>query len=361
MFRTLMYVAAMILEVLGVSWLISTEFSLVSSASTANVFIGCILLVFTAALGTYALYRTVLAGLRGTTQTQTNKTVAGLAILALVALNTGCVTVTPGHVGIKVDNYGTDRGVQSYTLQTGAVWFMPGWSKVFEYPTNVQTVVWTANPNEGSGATGNNEEFIFNSKDAAVIKADVSLSYQLDAAHVPSFYVKFRSDNLEDFTNGYLHNVARDAFQEISPNYTALDLYGVKKDEFIKAVQDRIASQTSALGLNITQFGLIGNLRLPEELTNAITSKIAATQNAIRAQNEVAQAQAEAQKAIAKADGESKANQLLTRSLTPELIQWRQLDIQQQAIAKWNGTLPQFTTGNGIPLIQIPQGTRSEH
>ena len=45
---------------------------------------------------------------------------------------------------------------------------------------------------------------------AMQIAVDVNLSYQLVPDKVPSFYVKFRSDDLSIFTNTYMHNVARD-------------------------------------------------------------------------------------------------------------------------------------------------------
>jgi len=52
-----------------------------------------------------------------------------------------------------------------------------------------------------------------------VINGDISLSYQLTAEKVPAFYVKFRSDDLKAFTYGFLHNVARDAFNEIGQRF----------------------------------------------------------------------------------------------------------------------------------------------
>ena len=81
----------------------------------------------------------------------------------------------------------------------------------------------------------------------------------------------------------------------------------------------------------------------------AIESKIAATQLAERAENEKRQAIAEAAKTVEIARGQAEANDLLTKSLTPQLMQWKQLAILE---SKWNGQFPQVV-GNGTPLLQL--------
>ena len=120
---------------------------------------------------------------------------------------------------------------------TGMVWYNPITTTIKEYPTFVQTAVWTRDAHEGSA---NNEEISFNSKEGLVIFGDISLSYQLDMQKAPEFYVKFRSDDLNHFTHGFLRNIARDAFNEIASKYMVDELYGVKKEDFLREVRDRI-------------------------------------------------------------------------------------------------------------------------
>ena len=55
----------------------------------------------------------------------------------------GCTRVNPGYTGIKVVYGGGDRGVQDFPIVTGWVGYLPFFSTVFEYPTFVQTTVWT--------------------------------------------------------------------------------------------------------------------------------------------------------------------------------------------------------------------------
>ena len=188
----------------------------------------------------------------------------GVALIAAA----GCTRVEPGNVGVKVNYMGDDRGVQDRPAVTGLVFYNPLSQKVFEYPTYVQTAVWTKDANEGSPG---NEEITFNTKEGMAIQADISLSYQLDANKVPAFYVKFRNDDLRAFTHGYLRNVARDAFNEAASHYTAEEIYASKKEELRVKVQDRINREVEAYGVKLTQFGFIGALR--SEIANAMSAK----------------------------------------------------------------------------------------
>jgi regulator of protease activity HflC (stomatin/prohibitin superfamily) len=149
-------------------------------------------------------------------------------IIFTVLSMVGCTRVEPGYVGIKVVYGGGDRGVQDFPALTGWVFFTPFLSTVFEYPTYMQTAVWTKETIDGDST---NEEITFNTKEGLVVSGDISLGYQLNPAKVPHFYVKFRSDDLDHFTHGYLRNVARDAFNEIGSRYAVEDVYGVKKEE----------------------------------------------------------------------------------------------------------------------------------
>jgi len=257
----------------------------------------------------------------------------------------GCTRIPPGYVGIVVDYYGTDKGVEGLPVYTGMIWYNPFTKAVIEYPTFVQTAVWSASPHEGSK---NNEEISFNTKEGMVITGDISLSYQLDATKVPSFYVKFRSDDLDRFTHTFMRNIARDAFNEIGNTYTLEEAYGDKKEELLNRVRDRVNSEVKPFGIALAQFGFIGAPRLPALVVEALNAKIQATQNAIRVENEVRQADAEAKKTIIRANAEAKANTIISNSVTNNLIMW-------EAIKVWDGKRPMVEGGGSGLIMQLPK------
>ena len=245
-----------------------------------------------------------------------------------------------------VKQSGSDRGVQDFPIQSGRVWFNPVNEVVLTYPTYVQRAIWTANTQEGLPM---NDEISFQSSEGLRFNADVNVSYQLTAQQVPKFYVKFRSDDLSAFTHGFFRDAVRNAFK-VSIAYRAEDINGAKQTELIDRVLEQLRQAMQPYGVDVLQLGFAAPPRPPESVKAAIESKIAATQHAERAENEKRQAIAEAAKAVEIARGQAQANELLTRSLSPQLMQWKQLEILEE---KWNGQFPQVLGNNAMPLLQM--------
>lgn len=276
-----------------------------------------------------------------------NKNILGL--IALVALTTGCTykTIPPGHVGIRVEMTGSDRGVQNIPLQTGRVWYNPINESVLDYPTYVQRAIWTHSSVEGSV---NNDEISFQSKDALHFTADVAVSYQLLRDKVPHFYVQFRNDNINSFTHGFLRDAVRNAIGKIANEYTAEEINGIKQSEITEKALSVVSKRLEPIGVEIVQIGFTSPPRPPEEVSRAIKNKIAAIQRAEQAENERREAIAEGEKTVALAQATARANEVIQRSVTPQLMQWRQLDILS---AKWDGKFPQVQSGNANPMLML--------
>lgn len=280
--------------------------------------------------------------------------------LAFIAISQtaclGCTRVGPGYVGIVVNMAGNDKGVQEYPAKTGWVYYNIFSEEVKEYPTFVQSVVWTQNKEEGRPA---NEEITFTNKDQMKISVDVALSYHIEPAKVPSFYVKFRSDDLNTFTYGYLHSLTRDKFNDVGGSYDITQIMG-NNGPFLKEVKEALQKDLRPIGVELeAQFGIIGAPRPPPEVVKAIDQKVQANQLAQQKQNELAQSTADANKEVAKAEGyaravlaradaEAVANKKIADSITPNLIQLRMLE-------KWNGVMPTVQSGgSGGLILQLP-------
>jgi len=279
-----------------------------------------------------------------------------LALVLIAGLfGNACTRVGAGYVGIEVDLAGSQRGVQDLPITTGWVFYNPVGTQVFQYPTFVQTAKWTQDRNEGNPV---NEEITFTVKGEMVVSVDVSLSYSLVPDKVPAFYLKFRTDDLNAFTHGFLRNLARDHFNEAGGKYTIEQVMG-DNAEFIQVVRSRLQKDLDLIGVSIEQFGLIGAARPPKLVIDSINSKIMATQLAQQKQNELIQAQADAAKDVATAEGkarsilveaeaQAKANELLNSTLNERLIQIKWIE-------KWDGKQPTVTGGNNLLSIPIPK------
>lgn len=275
-----------------------------------------------------------------------------LAALVAVGSTTGCTDVIePGYVGLVVDMYGKNRGVQDLPIQTGRVWFNPWTHDVFKFPTFVQNATWDHEGDNGD------ESVTFNSVEGATINADIALAYSFDAAHVPALFVEFRQP-VEVITQTYMRNKVRSAFSAVASTFRADEIYGARKQEFLAQVKERLNNELGPKGFKFDMVDFIGQPRLPQNIQAAINAGIEATQQAIRAENALRTTQAEAAQRVAEAEGqadaqitrargEAEANRIIDESLSPDLLEARR-------IAKWDGKLPQVT-GQSTPFIDLRQ------
>jgi regulator of protease activity HflC (stomatin/prohibitin superfamily) len=124
--------------------------------------------------------------------------------------------------------------------------------------------------------------------------------------------------------------------------------------------------------LTLVSFG-VREVHLPQSLQDALNQKIQAQQMPpssrnmlqqaeVKADQDVtqatgqanavkAQAEGDAQAILTKAKAQAEANDLLAKSVTPPLIQYEQLQ-------RWDGRLPLFTGGGGVPLIDVSHLTQ---
>ncbi|KKS44485.1 MAG: Band 7 protein [Parcubacteria group bacterium GW2011_GWA2_42_18] len=345
-------VAGIILATFGlmnlIFWLLNqpSDCSVTAGILTSGLLVGCYVII-----GRYLYRKYQERRIKKGQMTKITNLPTILLLAVLFPILSACTRVGPGHVGIKINYAGTYRGVEDVPIKTGWVWYNPLSQQVFEYPTFVQTAVWTHNKDEGSPL---NEEVSFNTKEGLIVTGDISLSYSLIRDLVPMFYIKFRSDDLGLFTHGYLRNVARDQFNEVAGRYSVEEIYGPKKEQFLREVIERLNKLMGDVGVYLEQFGFIGAPRPPKIVIDAINAKITATQLAMQSENELRRTEAEAKKVIAKAYGEAESNRILSQSINQQLIAWRQLQITEQAIAKWNGQRPMVEGGESGLLLQIP-------
>lgn len=306
-------------------------------------------------------------------------------VLAVVAVITvcggawgcmGCTLIEPGHIGIRVERAGANRGVQDLPIVSGWVSYNPITETVIEFPTTVQTAIWTSNTNEGHQV---DESITFSSKEGVSVSADVALSYHVDAQHAGRLYTRFRTTDLDNLTHGYVRNLVRDALNEEACSMAIQDIYGPEKTAMLEHTLARVRDRMGHDGFVVDQLSFQGSLRLPRNVVDAINRAMQATQDAVAAQNRVAQIEAEARQHVAEAEGranaaraeaqgqadsllirthadaenrelmaaaEAHANQVVSGSLTPAVLEYRR-------IQKWNGTLPTVSAGNATPMISV--------
>ena len=259
------------------------------------------------------------------------------AVLMTASLSSCYERVDAGYEGIKVNLYGSDKGVDNVGLVSGAIGYLPWTTKIYEYPTFVQTVDY--------------EPFTINAKDGGSFMVDPTISLKIIDGKSPEVFKKYRKENLNEIINSTLYNYVKNAFRIQLNQYTTDELVS-KREEFERAIEDRLSKELQAENFQLEQ--MTSGLKYPESLVNSINSKNAAIQQAQQALNEVKKIEAEAQKKIAAAQGEAEALRIkgdaeanYNRKISASLST---LIIQQEMIKKWNGKTPVFIGASGTIL-----------
>ena len=256
-----------------------------------------------------------------------------LAIVLSIFLFASCERIDAGHVGVKVNLYGDDKGVADVTEVTGIVFYNPLSSSIYEFPTFIQHKEYK-----------DDNSFVVNSKDGSEFHVSPIINYSVKREKVPYIFGKYRR-SLSEIEDGFLKTNIYDAFRMTANAYTAEELIS-NRQLFETKVRATLDAGLVKEGFLINQ--LTSNLVYPNTFKKAIEAKNNAVQQALMAENRVKTAEAQAKIKVATAEGNAQslliqarataeANSLKQRTLTPLLL-------QLEYINKWDGKLPVYGT-----------------
>ena len=260
-----------------------------------------------------------------------------IGFILLVVLFNSCERIDAGYVGVKVNQYGDNKGVDDVVAVTGMVFFNPITTKIYEFPTYIQH-------KEYKKTEDVDNSFIVNSKDGSEFNVSPIMNYSVQRDKVPAIFAKYRRP-LADIEEGFLKTAVYDAFRLATNKYTADELIS-NRAVFEVEVRRLLDGQLLKEGFIINQF--TSNLIYPETFKKSIEAKNNAVQAALRAENEVKTAEAQAKIKVATAEGnaqamltsakaEAESNRMKQETLTPLLL-------QLEYINKWDGKLPVYGT-----------------
>lgn len=162
----------------------------------------------------------------------------------------------------------------------------------------------------------------------------------------------YQQIGMEDVLNDrIIQPVVSNAIKAVVAHYNAEDLVE-KRDQVRGQIEDLIRKNLKPYRVNVDVDGVsITNFAFSPDYENAIEQKQVAQQRAQQAEYELQQAKVEAERQVAQAQGQAEAQKLLQQTLTPQLI-------QQQAIQKWDGHLPNVVGSSDVmPMIGNVNGS----
>jgi prohibitin 1 len=274
---------------------------------------------------------------------------AGIVVLALGLWST-FIIIKPGNVGVVFNTI-------SGALQTkgqGLAFRIPFITQVQSYPVALRTYTMVRRSEEGSSR--GDDSIDLPTKEGQHIRQDISVTYNTSQDKAADVFRSFRGADISDIESTFVRRTIITVAQNAAGQMSLTDLISNQRGMLQGHIEENLQQEMNKMGFVVDRVNL-GASHLPDAIEKQMQQKMAAQQQAQQAEYElqrqqtlakakVAEAEGEAQATLVKAKAQAEGNRLLQETLNPLLI-------QNKAIDKWNGTLPQFTGGGALPFINI--------
>ena len=259
----------------------------------------------------------------------------GLLILALLILSIGWgtfVIIPAGHRGVVL-LWGS---VEKRIMGEGLNFKTPMAESVIKVDVRVQPHPF--------------REIDASSKEYQMVKMTGMMNFHIDPAYVNDLYQKVGLD----FADKVIDPAFNDFVKEVVPTYPIGEILP-KREEIRKRAMTKLGDNLSRYHIIVDDI-YFANIRFSTGYEGAVEAKQVAQQQVetqkqvlaqreIEAQQKVATAKGEAESILVVAQGQAKANEALSHSISPILVQYK-------GVEKWNGILPQVS-GGAVPFIDL--------
>jgi regulator of protease activity HflC (stomatin/prohibitin superfamily) len=250
-------------------------------------------------------------------------------------------TISAGLVFLQADQYGIvisalqPTGYRTQPLAPGLHWVVPFLENVQSYSIAKQT--YTMATASGEGQVVGDDSIQARTKDGQQVFIDASVIYSIDPTHLVDLHISWQN-RFEDLV---VRPVVRSAIRDAVSQFGVEEIVSTKRAELEQMIFETIKQGLVANNLMMDDF-LLRNIRFSDEYAAAVEQKQIAEQLALQAEfvvqqrkqeaeqaRQVAQGQAdaaviaaqgEAQAILLKAQAQAQANDVLSKSLTPELL-----------------------------------------
>lgn len=264
-----------------------------------------------------------------------------LAVIPFIFIFFSMLMIIPANtVGIKYDPL--NGGVQEGTLTEGIHFKMP-WVTVYKLNTEVEVLEFL--------------DISVQTQDSQWVKTDLQVQLAIDKGLASSYFSKYRNRGLDDIQSLIRSTIQRELEKETT-KVNIMQLLGEERSHLVTRVNEALRNEFKLDGIRVDRVVLV-DTDAGETIENSIAREAAAKKDAETAEHEKEKAQhegearriaaeLEALAKIAEAEGEAEALRLVAEALreNPSLI-------QLEWIKKWDGKLPQVTSGDSGIILDL--------
>ena len=253
-------------------------------------------------------------------------------VLGLILTNSTFLTIEAGESGVLFKRFG--GGLEKETIYGQGFHVVAPWNTMYIYNVKEQTA---------------EESMSVLDKNGLTVRVDVTVRFNPFANKIGYIH--------ERFGKGYVQTLVipevRSAVRQVMGRYSAEEIYSTKRAEVEANIILEAESTLSGADNNIKMNALLmREVSLPENIKNAIESKLRQEQEALAYRFRLDRERSEAERKKIAAEGEATANKIINSSLTTSLLRMRGIEATIELSKSPNSKVIVIGSGSdGMPLI----------
>ena len=235
--------------------------------------------------------------------------------LAAVAFALGCFYAQDIGEAVVIRNIG--GSLAGHTTEAGFHAKMP-WQDVTSWDIRNRLInLYRDNEYKYDNGSYDGATVTVNDQSGTKADVDVQVIYSIDADYVEQLYAEYGTQ--EAYVSNYVSNDVRQTVRDCAGGFSTIQLL-TDRDGYAKSIQDALAERWDGKGV-IVESVQVQDVRYAQSITDAYANAQTAEIEKQRALNAQETAKVEAETKKIEAQGEADANNVLTESLTPEVLQ----------------------------------------
>jgi regulator of protease activity HflC (stomatin/prohibitin superfamily) len=241
-----------------------------------------------------------------------------------------CTVVRQGEAGVR-RTFGTYND-KAYT--NGLRWYNPFTSTIIKVSTQTENI---------------EVQVDIPSREGLTIRSEVSILYQIKISEAPDLLRKIGLN----YEETVILPVFRSAIADVTARFYAKDMHSGNRAEIEVAIRDLMMKTLKPKGIEVESV-LLKSIQLPKSLSKAIEDKLEAEQLSQRMEFELLREKQEAERKRLQAQGVRDANSIISEGLTPQILQYKNIEAWLQLALSPNAKVI-ITDGTNVPMMLDPE------
>ena len=269
---------------------------------------------------------------------KTTGKIFGLLFIVLGVITSCFVQINAGNIGVK-SLFGN---IKNEILGSGLHFVNPLYN-IEELDVKTQNYTMSGVNDEGQ-KQGDDAIKVLTS-DGLEVTIDLTVLYRVVSADAP----KLLRETGIDYRDKIVRPITRTKIRDNAVYYQAVDLFGIKRDEFQQRIYKTIEEDFKKRGLMLEQL-LVRNITLPNSVKASIESKINAEQDAKKMEFVLLKEKQEAERKRVEAQGIADYQRIINTGLTDQQLQYEQIKAMKELALSTNSKVIVMGKG-GAPMI----------